>query len=133
MKPAKCAGKPLRASWCRKSAAELSDPGQVPPPATLAYEYWDGSSWEPLTRDDDETWALLRTGRIVVSAPAGRPKKAQIGRVAQSLFWLRVRLVDQAFDRVPRLEQVLTNTTEARQAVTVRDEVLGRGRRRTSC
>ena len=104
--------------------AQLDD-APVPPPATLAYEFWDGASWEPLTRDADETWALLRTGRIVVSAPAGRPKKAQIGRVTKNLYWLRVRLVDQAFDRVPRLAQVLTNTTEARQAITIRDEVLG--------
>lgn len=104
--------------------AQLDD-SPVPPPATLAYEYWDGSSWEPVTRDADETWALLRTGRVVVSAPSGRPQKATIGRVTQSLYWLRIRLVDQAFDRVPRLAQALSNTTSALQAVTIRSEVLG--------
>jgi predicted phage baseplate assembly protein len=97
----------------------------VPPPATLAYEYWDGSSWEPADLERDETWALLRTGRVAVSVPANRAAKAAIGVVTASLYWLRVRLVDQAFDRVPRLEQALVNTATAVQAVTVRDEVLG--------
>ena len=97
----------------------------VPPPATLAYEYWDGSGWEPLGRDLDETWSLLRTGRIVVSVPANRAKKRPLGVVTTSLYWLRVRLVEQHFDLVPRLAQVLSNTTSAIQAVTITDEVLG--------
>lgn len=97
----------------------------VPPPATLAYEYWDGSGWEPLGRDLDETWSLLRSGRIVVSVPANRAHKRTLGVVTTSLYWLRVRLVDQHFDRVPRLAQVLSNTTSAIQAVTITDEVLG--------
>ena len=97
----------------------------VPPPATLAYEYWDGSGWEPLGRDLDETWSLLRTGRIVVSVPANRAHKRTLGVVTTSLYWLRVRLVEQHFDRVPRLAQVLSNTTSAIQAVTITDEVLG--------
>jgi predicted phage baseplate assembly protein len=97
----------------------------VPPPATLAYEYWDGSGWEPLGRDLDETWSLLRTGRIVVSVPPNRAKKRALGVVTTSLYWLRIRLVEQHFDRVPRLAQVLSNTTTAIQAVTITDEVLG--------
>ncbi|WP_028066668.1 putative baseplate assembly protein [Solirubrobacter soli] len=97
----------------------------VPPPATLAYEYWDGSSWEPLQRQLDETWALLRTGRIVVAAPPGRPRKAVVGTVTANLFWLRLRLIEPAFDRVPRLAQVLPNTATALQATTVDEDVLG--------
>ena len=97
----------------------------VPPPATLAYEYWDGSGWEPLGRDLDETWSLLRTGRMIVSVPANRAQKRTLGVVTTSLYWLRVRLDEQHFDRVPRLSQVLSNTTTAVQAVTITDEVLG--------
>jgi predicted phage baseplate assembly protein len=101
------------------------DVAPVPPPATLAYEYWDGSSWEPLARDLDETWALLRTGRIIVSVPENRAVKRVIAPVSTNQYWLRLRLVDQAFDRVPRLQQVLVNTATAIQAVTVNDEILG--------
>jgi hypothetical protein len=97
----------------------------VPPPATLAYEYWDGSGWDPLGRDLDETWSLLRTGRMIVTVPANRAQKRTLGVVTTSLYWLRVRLVEQHFDRVPRLAQVLSNTTTAIQAVTITDEVLG--------
>jgi predicted phage baseplate assembly protein len=97
----------------------------VPPPATLAYEYWDGAAWEGLGRHLDETWALMRTGRIVVAAPAGRPARAQIGDVAAPRYWLRIRLAEPRYDRLPRLAQVLVNTTTASQATTLRDEVLG--------
>ena len=100
------------------------DEAPVPPPATLAYEYWDGSSWEQLGRDLDETWALLRTGRIVVTVPANRAAKMVLDG-SPALFWLRIRLVEQGFDRVPRLRQVLANTATAIGAVTVRDEIVG--------
>lgn len=103
----------------------LLESSPVPPPATLAYEYWDGASWSPLQSNLDETWALLRNGRIVVSAPAGGPAKGTLGVVTTSLFWLRVRLVEQQFDTIPRLEQVLINTATAIQATTILNEVLG--------
>src|SRR5262249_47542285 len=78
------------------------DSAPVPPPATFAYEYWNGAVWQPLQRMADETWALLRTGAIVVATPAGGPAKAQLGTVAASLYWLRLRLVTAAFDQIPR-------------------------------
>jgi hypothetical protein len=104
--------------------AQLDDV-PVPPPATFAYEYFDGSAWEPLELELDETWALLRNGRMIVSAPAGGPAKASLGTVAAPLYWLRVRLVTQGFDSIPRLEQVLVNTATVMQATTVTNEVLG--------
>jgi predicted phage baseplate assembly protein len=97
----------------------------VPRPATFAYEFWDGSSWEPLTVDVDETWAMLRTGRIVLTGPGSRAAKSAVGQITALRYWLRIRLVDQHFDRVPRLQQVAVNTVAAVAAITVRDEVLG--------
>jgi predicted phage baseplate assembly protein len=97
----------------------------VPPPARLAYEYWDGASWEPLSERLDETWALMRSGRIVVAAPAARPAKAKIGDVVATRYWLRIRLVDPHYDRVPRLAQIVVNVATAIAATTISDEVLG--------
>ncbi len=97
----------------------------VPPPATFAYEYWDGTAWQALQRLADDTWALMRTGAIVLAAPAGSPAKAKLGAVTTALYWLRLRLVSAAFDQTPRLAQVVLNTATAMQAVTITDEVLG--------
>src|SRR5262249_61268605 len=40
-------------------------------------------------------------------------------------FWVRCLLVASQYERPPRLEQVVTNTVAATQALTVEDEVLG--------
>jgi predicted phage baseplate assembly protein len=101
------------------------DIAPVPPPATFAYEYWDGAVWQPLQRLTDGTWALLRTGAIVVAAPAGRPAKAKLGAVTASLYWLRLRLMTATFDQIPRIVSLAPNTATAIQAITFTDEVLG--------
>jgi predicted phage baseplate assembly protein len=101
------------------------DAAPVPPPARLAYEYWDGVAWEPVASSVDETWALLRSGRLQLAVPPGRAAKAKVGEVADARYWLRVRLLEADFDRIPRLEQVLANTVTVRQLTTLRDEVLG--------
>jgi len=96
----------------------------VPPPASFAYEYWDGASWEPLERQLDETWGFLLQGRLVVRAPT-TAVPAALGSVSTSLCWLRVRLMTQAYDVIPQLTQVSLNTATATQAVTITGEVLG--------
>lgn len=104
--------------------AEL-DSSPVPPPASFAYEYWDGESWDALQYELDETWGMLRQGRIVVTAPPGGPTPCQLGVVQANLCWLRVRLLSEAYDLIPELTQVLVNTATAIQAVTINSEVLG--------
>ena len=58
----------------RPTVEAVLDASPVPPPAGFAYEYWSGAAWEPLERQLDETWGLLRQGRLVVARhrPAGR-------------------------------------------------------------
>jgi predicted phage baseplate assembly protein len=98
---------------------------RAPPPAIVAYEYWDGSGWSPLGLERDETSAFTASGRIVVFGPGPATPKAVIGQTATPLFWLRLRMESGAYERAPQLERITPNTVPARQGVTVRDEVLG--------
>lgn len=97
----------------------------APPPSMAAYEFYDGTSWQPLGVERDETSGFTRTGRIVVFGPGARAARAALGQVTTPLYWLRVRMASGAYERGPQLERIVTNTVPARAAVTVRDEVLG--------
>lgn len=97
----------------------------VPPPARLAYEYWDGVGWEPVGLERDETAAFTTTGRIVLLGPGASARREALGQVDTPLYWLRIRMVAGAYERGPTLERVALNTVPARAAVTLRDEVLG--------
>jgi predicted phage baseplate assembly protein len=97
----------------------------VPPPARLAYEYWNGGHWENLEVLVDGTRAFSRTGHLVVGGPGVAAKKTSIGPVAAKLYYLRIRLIDSGYDAAPRLDGILTNTAPAIQSLTARDEVLG--------
>ena len=92
----------------------------------ISFEYWSGSSWRTLNLLKDETDGFLRSGHVYVKTPvAGAMGKAVIGTVATSLYWIRARLTRAAYDRIPRLLAIRTNTVGAIQAETSRDEVLG--------
>jgi predicted phage baseplate assembly protein len=117
-------------------AVEASSPTEVldcalPAAATLttsrvSWEYWNGADWRSLSLLKDETQAFLRSGHVYLKTPpAGKMAKTTAGSVAASLYWIRARLLRSAFDRIPTLLAVRTNTTRATQAETVRDEVLG--------
>ncbi len=98
------------------------------PPATLAWEYWDGARWQCLDLLKDETLALTRSGHVVLRIPAagisaktkltGDPKEP-------ARMWLRARLAVSQYERAPELLAVRTNTAAVEQAETIRDEVLG--------
>lgn len=98
---------------------------RVPPPATFAYEFFDGVAWQPLGVERDETAGFTATGRIVLFGPGTRAAKTALGQVAAPLYWLRIRMFAGAYERGPQLERLVLNTVPARAAVTVRDEVLG--------
>lgn len=98
----------------------------APPPARLAWEFWDGMHWQPILLDKDETRSFTRSGHVYFRGPGSRIKRDRLGAVTdKDLYWLRCRLVRSGYDRAPRLDSVLTNTVAATQALTVRDEVLG--------
>jgi predicted phage baseplate assembly protein len=101
------------------------DVAGIPPPATLAWEYWDSQYWQPLSLIKDQTRSLTMTGHIYFDGPGAAAVKAQIGNVADSLYWIRVRLVQAGYDSTPRLTSVRINTVSATQAQTFRDEILG--------
>lgn len=103
----------------------------TPPPVTLAWEYWNGSEWQPLDLLRDETLGFSRSGHVMLLAPApnaatGPLQRAALGEVAAPRFWIRARLTGGAYQRAPQLLAVRTNTVPALQAQTVDAEVLGR-------
>jgi predicted phage baseplate assembly protein len=99
--------------------------GTLPPPATLAWEYWDGSLWEPLTLTSDGTRAFTQNGHVVFGGPGGYIQAGIIGKVTSSLYWIRARILASSYEMAPQVASVLTNTAQATQAVTIADEVLG--------
>ncbi len=91
-----------------------------------SWEYWNGSAWRTLSLLKDETDGFLRSGHIYLKTPsAGAMGKAVIGTNSSSLYWIRVRLVRAAYDRIPRVMAIRTNTVGVLQAETSHDEVLG--------
>ncbi len=92
--------------------------------ATWRWECWNGRDWQRVDQIRDDTLAFTRSAHVVLKAPDGAAM--QMGKVeGLEAFWLRVRLETSAYERVPELRAVRTNTTLARQAETLREEVLG--------
>lgn len=111
------------------------DPDTIPPrectsshalaPATLAWEYWDGSRWRALDVLRDDTFALTRSGHLYFRGPGSKAARSTTAPVAGLAYWLRCRLVTFQYERPPELDAVVTNTVTATAISTVRDEVIG--------
>ena len=99
--------------------------GALPPPALLAWEYWDGSAWEPLSLNRDGTRSFTQNGHVLFGGPGSFIQAAPLGKVTTSYYWIRARLASSSYDKPPQLASILTNTVRATQAVTITDEVLG--------
>jgi predicted phage baseplate assembly protein len=99
-------------------------PSQIAPQAQLAWEYWDGTQWDPVGVDSDETLALTRSGYVHLQVPGDRMRKLPIQDTPE-LYWLAVKVTRAGYERPPKLSSVLVNTVPATQAQTVEDEVLG--------
>lgn len=97
----------------------------LPLPAQIVWEYWDGLQWETLVVDKDETRALTASGHIYLRGPGSKAVKAPLGKVTTPLFWLRARLEQTFYQNPPNLLTIMINTVRATQAETIRDEVLG--------
>lgn len=96
------------------------------PPARLYWEYWNGREWKPLKLLRDDTLAFTRSGHILLKLPAaGKVVKDAPGGLSENRYWLRARLGRNSYETAPRILGLRTNTVPARQAETVREEVLG--------
>jgi predicted phage baseplate assembly protein len=99
---------------------------QVFPSAQLAWEYWSGTAWGPLTLLKDETAALQRTGHVYLKTPtAGNMQPGMFGPITTPLFWIRARITGGSYEQPPQILAIRTNTVTATQAQTVQAEVLG--------
>jgi len=99
---------------------------QVYPSAGLAWQYWNGAAWFPLTLLKDETLSLQRSGQVYLKTPApGQMQPGTFGALSTPLYWIRAVIQSGGYERPPVLQAIRTNTVLARQAQTVLDEVLG--------
>lgn len=90
-------------------------------PPQVSWEYSRSQGWGRLGAID-ETNAFDGRGLIRFVGPRGFVARPLFGH---ELYWLRIRWREGQFPVSPRLRRILTNTTWARQAVTVRDEIVG--------
>ena len=94
----------------------------------LAWEYWNGTAWRPLAMLSDDTLGLARSGLVELRVPGidTGAKSDLNGNFADGdRYWIRARLVRNAYEQAPELHLVRHNTAPATQAETVVDEVLG--------
>lgn len=97
----------------------------LPPPATLAWEYWNGAAWIAVNLDSDGTRAFTQDGHILFPGPGASLKLAVLGSVGAPHYWIRGRVVAATYEMPPKLTAIRTNTIRATQAITFNDEVLG--------
>ena len=55
----------------------------VPPPATIAWEYYDGTAWRALVVVSDATLALTQSGHVVLQGPGGAAGQGKFGDVTR--------------------------------------------------
>ncbi len=124
----------LQAPKASRSRPPLSVAGggaAVPPPAVIAWEYWNGAEWAPLDLLDDQSAAFSRSGHVLLqtpaaTAPTGPLAAATMGALPGARHWIRARLVSGAYPAGPVLAAVRTNTVPVVQAQSVDAEILGR-------
>jgi predicted phage baseplate assembly protein len=97
----------------------------LPTAGTLAWEYYDGKFWQPLSLDKDTTRTFTQNGHIYFDGPGATIQASILGTVKQSLYWIRARLVTNGYDTQPRVAQILTNTVSSIQGQTANNEILG--------
>jgi predicted phage baseplate assembly protein len=103
----------------------LQSGANLPPPATIVWEYFDGTQWDSVLMQSDSTMAFSQDGSIVFIGPGSSVASAPMGNIATNLYWFRARLVTSTYEMPPQVAAVLTNTGNATQAVTFTGEVLG--------
>jgi predicted phage baseplate assembly protein len=103
------------------------------PPVLGTWEYWAGDTakWQSLDVTSDTTGALVNSGDVLFNAPSNFVA-SRVGLKQRTtdpaLFWIRFRIVQilgNGYETPPLLQDVVVNTVDAANAVTVTDELLG--------
>jgi hypothetical protein len=94
-------------------------------PATIRWEFWNGSEWQKLSLLKDETRAFTRSGHIYLQTPGKGMQQTVIPPEPKPLYWIRGRVERSQYERPPRLLAIRTNTVAVQQVETVQFEVLG--------
>ena len=87
----------------------------------VVWEYFDGTNWQSLVIVDG-TKNFTQSGFVEFVGPDDMQRTLKF---TEDRFWVRARLEMGGYVRPPRIQRVLTNTVEAANVVTIRDEVLG--------
>ncbi len=87
----------------------------------VVWEYFDGTNWSPLVVMDG-TKNFTVSGFVDFVGPDDHQKTMKF---TEDRFWIRARLEMGGYVKPPRIARILTNTVEAANVVTVRDEILG--------
>jgi predicted phage baseplate assembly protein len=103
----------------------LESGAALPPPATIVWEYWNGTQWVSINIDSDSTRAFSQDGHILFPGPGSAIVAAPMGNVSANLYWIRARIQAASYEMPPQVAAVLTNTASATQAITFTGEVLG--------
>jgi predicted phage baseplate assembly protein len=95
------------------------EPEMLLPPhhsVRIEWEVFTAAGWEPAVPSRDDTRSLTLDGIVELRAPAGVAAQ-DLGGVGPTLFYIRCRLVEGAFDAVPVLLDVAVNAVLVEQAV----------------
>jgi hypothetical protein len=87
----------------------------------VIWEYWDGKAWEPLSVDD-ETRGFTGSGFMFFIPPDDWMMSSKF---TEERFWLRARLEMGGYVKSPSIKRILTNTIDAFNHETVREEIVG--------
>lgn len=87
----------------------------------VVWEYYDGQNWSPLVVIDG-TKNFNQSGFVDFVGPDDHQKCLKF---TEDRYWIRARLEMGGYVKPPRIQRILTNTVEAANVVTIRDEVLG--------
>jgi hypothetical protein len=87
----------------------------------VVWEYFDGAVWQPLVVIDG-TKNFTTSGFIDFVGPDDHQKSLKF---TEDRYWLRARLETGGYVKPPRIVRILSNTVEAANVITIRDEVLG--------
>lgn len=92
----------------------------------LAWEYWNGREWLPLTLLKDESAALTRSGDIQFKGPKSGEMAAQtFGDLTTPRYWIRARIDSSGYEEAPKIIAARSNTVLVTQAQTFELEALG--------
>lgn len=89
-------------------------------PPTVVWEYWNGSTWKNLGVQD-ETKNLTEPGMVEFIGPTDFVNKEMF---EVDCYWIRVRLEKGEKSQISLLG-IYTNTTWARQCITINNEIIG--------